>query len=530
MIFAALDIGTNSVRLAVVDLHSDGTWETVASQKEVVRLGEGEFIGGHARLTPAAMHRTVRVLSRFADVAQGYGAEHVVTLATAASREAVNQVDFVEAVRKATSGFLDVRVISGHEEARLIYLGIRSGIDLPRREKALFLDIGGGSSELVVGDNHGYQFLDSLKLGAIRLTNQLLGDHQGPVNSALWTKLQARIKSTLAPSAREIAQRGFTRMYGSSGTIMSLAEIAARRSRPSGDAPPTMRNFELTLDTLAGIVQTLSRMSVDERRKVPGLSPERADIIIGGAAILQTVMETVGAQSIFISDRGLREGIIVDHFVRRDPHRASTIQESVRLRSIHALMRRCGVDEHHALHIQGLALSLFDQTFALGLHELTSARELLDYAAMLHDCGLFISHTNHHLHSYYLIRNSEILGFNDIEIEIMAQIAYYHRKAPPRKRHQQFARFTQKQQDAVKVLSCCLRLAEALDRGHLASVNGTRLEYRGKGKSVTMDVDTATGVDTSLEIWAVEGQAEVFEKAFGVPLEIHRPASAAART
>lgn len=523
MIFAALDIGTNSVRLAVVDLHNDGTWTTVANQKEVVRLGEGEFVGGHARLTSAAMHRTVRVLDRFADVARGYGAEEVVALATAASREAENQDEFVDEIRKATNGFLDVRVISGHEEARLIYLGIRSGIDLPRREKGLFLDIGGGSSELVVGDNHNYQFLDSLKLGAIRLTNQFLDEHPGPVSAGLWAKLQARVRSTLAPAAREIAQRGFARMYGSSGTIMSLAEIAARRARPDGDAPPTMRNFELTLPALASINQSLCRMTVDERRRVPGLTPERADIVIGGAAILQTVMETVGAQSIFISDRGLREGIIVDYFVRQEPHRAA-LQESVRLRSVRALMRRCGVELDHAHHIRGLALSLFDQTFALHLHDLTSSRELLDYAALLHDCGFFVSHTNHHLHSYYLIRHSELLGFNDIEIEIMAQIAYYHRKAPPRKRHENFSHLTEKQQDAVKVLSCCLRLAEALDRGHLASIVGVRLSQPAKGKPVTMDIDTKAGVDTSLEVWAVEGQAEVFKKAFGVPLELHRPA------
>jgi exopolyphosphatase/guanosine-5'-triphosphate,3'-diphosphate pyrophosphatase len=142
---------------------------------------------------------------------------------------------------------------------------------------------------------------------------------------------------------------------------------------------------------------------------------------------------------------------------------------------------------------------------------------------------LFVSHTNHHLHSYYLIRNSELLGFNDIEIEIMAQIAYYHRKGPPRRKHTQFAHLTQKQQGAVKVLSCCLRMAEALDRGHLASIVGTRLAQSAEGQPVAMDVDTLSGVDTSLEIWAAEGQASVFKKAFGVPLEVHRPANAAER-
>ncbi|MDR3708412.1 MAG: Ppx/GppA phosphatase family protein [Capsulimonadaceae bacterium] len=528
MIFGSVDIGTNSVRLAVVDLHPDGTWTTVASQKEVVRLGDGEFVGGHARLTSAAMHRAVRVLSRFADVAKGYGADDVVTLATAASREAENQEEFVEAVNKESGGFLDVRVISGHEEARLIYLGIRSGIDMNRREKALFLDIGGGSSELVIADSRTHHYLDSLKLGAIRLTSEFLSGKAGTISPGVWSKLCAKVRSTLAPASREIASRGFTRMYGSSGTIMSLAEIAARRSRPDGDAPPTMRNYELTLPDLVSINQMLCRMTLEERRKVPGLTPERADIVIGGAAILQTVMETVGAGGILISDRGLREGIVVDYFIRQLPQPVDVAvePESVRVRSVRALARRCKVDEAHSRHIRDLALSLFDQTFAMGLHELTSSRELLDYASYLHDSGFFVSHTNHHQHSYYLIRNSELLGFNDIEIELMAQIAYYHRKSPPRKRHTRFARLTEKQQSAVRVLSCCLRLAEALDRGHLASITGVRLQQKRHGEPVTMVIESHPDVDISLEVWAVEGQAEVFGRAYGVPMEIQRPPTA----
>jgi exopolyphosphatase/guanosine-5'-triphosphate,3'-diphosphate pyrophosphatase len=513
-----------------MDIQPDGTWQTIANHKEVVRLGEGEFVGGHARLTAPAMHRAVRVLSRFAEIAKGYGAEEVVALATAASREAENQEDFVQEVRHATSGFLDVRVISGHEEARLIYLGIRSGIDVPAGENALFLDIGGGSSELVVGDARNYLFLDSLKLGAIRITNMLLENPAEPVSPALWAKLQKQVRSTLAPAAREIALHGFRHMYGSSGTIMSLAEVVARKARPLGDAPPTMRNFELKLADLQALTQQLCRMTAEERRKVPGLTPERAEIIVGGAAILQTIMETVGAMSIFISDRGLREGIVVDYLTREEGGGLTIQDDSVRDRSANALARKCGVDMAHAEHIEKLSLSLFDQTSALGLHDLTSSRELLAYAAILHDCGFFVSHTNHHQHSYYLIRNSELLGFNDIEIEITAQIAYYHRKAAPRKRHVQYAHLNEKQQYAVRVLSCCLRLAEALDRGHLASILDVKLTQRRKGGPVHLTMDTVNDADTSLELWAVEGHTDVFKKAFGVPLEIERPATAVAKS
>jgi len=525
MRLAAYDIGTNSVRLAVVEIREDGSWETLASQKEVVRLGDGEFARGRARLTSEAMNRTTHVLARFSEVATGYGVQSSVALATAACREAENQIEFVDAIREATGGVLDVRVISGHEEARLIYLGIRSGIDLPKGEKALFLDIGGGSSELVVGDSRAYFFLDSMKLGAIRLTNLLLSGRTGTIGNALWAKLQEKVRGTLTPAAREIANIGFARMYGSSGTIMALAEIAARRARIDGSQPPTLRNFELTLTDLQAVTSYLRGLTLDERRKTPGITPERGDIIIGGAAILQTIMETVGANSILISDRGLREGIVVDRVIRTDEIREKLQEESIRLRSVQNLAKKCGIDENHAERVKNFALSLFDQSFQLGLHDLTASRELLDYASTLHDCGFFVSHTAHQQHSYYLIRNSELLGFNDIEIEIMAQTAYYHRKSPPRKKHEQFAHLNDHQQEAVKILSCCLRLAEALDRGHLGNVEKVILNATKDTDDMTLELVTAPGADASLEHSAAMLQSEVFERTFAKTLNVSRTAA-----
>lgn len=509
--------------MAVVDIHDDGTWAVIAPHKEVVRLGEDEFAGPHPKLAPAAMERAVRVLARFAEMATGYKATKVVCLATAAAREAENQDEFVQAVRKATHGLFDVRVISGSEEARLIYLGIRSGVELPAGERALFMDIGGGSTELVIGDSSAYFFLDSLKLGAIRLTTEMLEGRRTPVPTAAWARLQRLVRSAIVPAARAIAREGFTHMYGSSGTIMSLAEIAARAERPGGDPPASMRNYELKLADLQGITQMLCRLSVDERRRVPGLSIDRADIIIGGAAILQTVMETVGAQSILVSDRGLREGIVVDYLLRDPKHVDRADDAGIRLRSIRRLSRRCGVDESHAEHVTRLALELFDETSRLGLHDLTKSRELLYYAGLVHDCGFFVSHTGHHAHSYYLIRNSELLGFNDVEVEIMAQIAFYHRKTAPRRRDERFARLSEPQQQAVRVLSCCMRLAEALDRGHIKRVAGVRLTHEHKGGPVVAHLTIEPGADASLEIWAFESHAGTFKKTFGVSLLVGSP-------
>ncbi len=524
--FAAMDIGTNSVRLAVVEVKPNQTWTTLASQKQVVRLGEGEFdqvpartragkdepeSGGHS-LTEAAIARGALVCARFAEVAHGFGADEIVALATAAVREADNGDEFVKRVRNLAD--LDVRIISGQEEARLIYLGVVTGIDLPAGERALFMDIGGGSTELIVGDSQSHAFLDSLKMGAIRLTAEGVPDPTKPVTPAAWADLQRRVRSLLAPAARSINRAGFSVMYGSSGTAQNLAEIIANAA--ALPVPTSFRNYELSLADVQATTKRLCAMTLEQRRRVPGINPERADIIIGGSAILQTVMETVGADAIRISDRGLREGIIVDRLRRDAP--VPEEGDSARRRSIRQLMAATGVDEAHSAHIVHLSLSLFDQWKTLGLHDYGPARELLEYAALLHDAGFFVSHTDHQQHSYYLIRHSELLGFNDREIEIMASLALYHRKGGPRRKHAHYARLDPEAQRAIRVLSCALRLAEALDRSHLMLVRDIACEKLTGPSRVRMTL--LANADAQLEVWAAEGQAPNFEKTFDLPLEV----------
>ena len=525
--FAALDIGTNSIRLAVVEPKDNLTWNVLSSQKQVVRLGDGEFTrvprapgaGGDIKhaLTGDAIDRAALVCARFAEVARGFGATEIVALATAAVREAENREDFVERVRELAD--LDVRVISGQEEARLIYHGVVSGINLKPGQRALFMDIGGGSTELIVGDSVNHYFLDSLKLGAIRLTAEVLGDVSKPVTPAQWNLLQTYVRSALAPAARSIAAVGFNLMYGSSGTAQNLAEIVAN-AKPQ-PAPTSFRNYSLDLADIQAATRRLCAMNIEQRRRVPGINPERADIIIGGSAILQTVMETVNASTIHISDRGLREGIVVDRLLRRSVGDADTTAIAAmgaRRRSIYQLMKATGVDDTHARHIVRLSLSLFDQWKKLGLHDYDSSRELLEYAALLHDCGFFISHTDHQQHSYYIIRHSELLGFNDGEVEIMACLALYHRKALPRPKHEVFARLDNKTRRVVRVLSCALRIAEALDRGHLSSIRDVIFEKPAKSSGIVMTLETAG--EAQLELWAAQVQAAAFEKTFGLPLEV----------
>ncbi len=550
-ILAAMDIGTNSVRLAVVQVGPNHTWTTLANQKQVVRLGEGEFEAegkkrkkgdedAHAsRLTEAAIARGALVCARFAEVARGFGADEIIALATAAVREAGNGSEFVERVHDLAD--LDVRVISGQEEARLIYLGVSSGVDIPQGQRALFMDIGGGSTELIVGSGQEHVFLDSLRSGAIRLTAQFVPDPKKPIPPAVWAQMQKQVRSMLAPAARAIAKAGFSAMYGSSGTAQNIAEIAAHIGPAA--FPTSFRNYALTLEGAQNVMRRLCALPIEQRRRVPGINPERADIIIGGGCILQTVMETVGATSLRISDRGLREGILIDRLRRDDvpaqrpaeafpfpalgKKKASAFQQpdttegeasSARLRSIRQLMEATHVDEPHSAHIVRLSLSLFDQWKTLGLHVYGRARELLEYAALLHDAGFFVSHTDHQQHSYYLIRHSELLGFNDREVEIIASVALYHRKALPRKKHARFAGLDGKTQRLIQVLSCALRLAEALDRSHLMLVQSVACETQGNPSRLTLTLHATA--DAQLEVWAAEAQAPAFEKTFGLPLEV----------
>ncbi|MGO8672544.1 MAG: HD domain-containing protein [Capsulimonadaceae bacterium] len=528
-VFAAMDIGTNSVRLAVVEVRTGFTWNVLTLQKEVVRLGEGEFARGgdsallerrgHAghHLTEAAIARGALVCARFAEAARGFGAGRIIALATAAVREAHNQDEFLQRVRDLAD--LDVRVVSGQEEARLIYLGVSSGVNLPPGKKALFIDIGGGSTEVIVGDSATHYFLDSIKLGAIRLTAERIPDPSKPVTPALWAALQRYVRSSMAPAVRAINAAGCSIVYGSSGTAHNLAEIVAHAG--AAPVPTSYRNHTLSLTDIQMATRRLCTMNIEQRRRVPGINPERADIIIAGAVILQTALESVGATEIHISDRGLREGIVIDYLVQRAGDAAigrPLDNLGARQRSINHLMHATGVDEGHARHVVHLALSLFDQWRLLGLHDYERARELLEYAGLLHDCGFFVSHTDHQQHSYYLIRHSELLGFNDREVEIIANLALYHRKALPRPKHPSFARLDAKTRRVVRVLGCALRLAESMDRSHLMLVRNVRCICATKPDRIVMIMESAT--DAQLEQWAVEAQAPAFLKTFDLPLEV----------
>jgi exopolyphosphatase/guanosine-5'-triphosphate,3'-diphosphate pyrophosphatase len=506
-----IDIGTNSVRLLVVRLNPNHSYTILTRQKQQVRLGEGEFEDDEIKAE--ATERLVVVCRRFTDLARTFSTEEFVAVATSAMREAINQSEILHRLRQ--EAHLDVRVISGQEEARLIYLGVASGIHIEDRQ-AFFIDIGGGSTEIAIGGDRTYQYLESYRLGAIRLANLYFpSSSTGPVSADQYKRVQHHIRDTIIHSVKKIRVMKPVMAIGSSGTIMNLAEIAQRTihgNESSGDPV-------LSAKDLQKVIGLLCSLPLDQRRKVPGINPERADIIIAGAAILDTFMKELEFDAITTTGRGLQDGILVDYLSRIDAFPLLG-ELSPRQRSVLQLGRSCGINEVHARTVTSLVLELFDSAKEQGLHNFgDNERELLEYATFLHDIGSFISYSNHHAHSYYIIKNSELLGFDQKEIIFMANIARFHRKKAPRKKDPEVMELESRERDILRVLTTFIRLSESLDRSHTALIQHVKFTRADK-ELVTLEV-IARG-ECQLEIWGVEAEKKAFEKIFGKQLIIER--------
>jgi exopolyphosphatase/guanosine-5'-triphosphate,3'-diphosphate pyrophosphatase len=514
---AAVDIGTNSVHLVVAQPIGTGRFEILDREKESVRLGSGS--GDMKTLAPDAIERGVDALTRFAHIAQRFGAP-IRAVATSAVREAENRADFLDRVESETG--IEIEVISGVEEARLIHLGVLQAVPVLDR-RVLVIDIGGGSTEFVVGE--GGEVLDalSLKLGHIRLTERFFGDE--PVRKRQVTECRQYVRAYLAQVSRAVDRHGFEVAVGSSGTVVNLAEMVRAAS---GDAPlKTVNNFRFTDGELSAVVDSLfAARTAARRRAVPGLDPDRADVILGGSLILAEAFDVLAIPEMRVSDYALREGVLLDALARRERHSPGGDDQlgDLRRRSVEHLAAIAPGERAHAEHATRLALSLFDATTEL--HGLGQAyEELLEAAGRLANVGLFISHSGHHQHSYYIIRNSDLLvGFTDHEIEIIALVARYHRKSTPKARHPEFARLSEADQHAVRVLAGFLRIAIALDRGRQGIVKEVRVRTArprsGPGKLV-IQVD-AGDEDPSLELYTADQRKGLLEEAIGVEIRLVR--------
>ena len=513
-LLAAIDIGTNSIHMAIVRVHPElPSFSIVTREKEIVRLGDRDCATGN--LKPEIIDRSVAALRRCQSIAQSLKVDEIIAVATSATREAPNGREFIRRVQDELG--LEVSIISGQEEARQIYLGVLSGMELARQPHAI-IDIGGGSTELILGDGQEARSLSSTKIGAVRLTQEFITTD--PIDDREFAVLQAYIHGMIERPVENILAHVSAdetlRLVGTSGTVSSIATLIAQEE--TGQEPMTLNGFQFSRDALAQWVDRLRRADYHQRIALPGMQERRAEILLAGAMVLLTVAQKLNIETIIVCERALREGMIVDWMLKRglieDKLR---YQSSVSERSVLKLAKKFAVDLDYGDRVAQFALQLFEQTQGI-LHDATERdRQLFWVAAILHTCGLYVSHSSHHKHSYYLIRHGELLGYTEIEIETIANLARYHRKSAPKKKHKEYADLPSRQRQVIRQLSPLLRLAIALDRRQIGAIVSLRCECR-QGQLQLYLKPRDLNDPCELERWSIDQKKALFEQEYGVQL------------
>jgi exopolyphosphatase/guanosine-5'-triphosphate,3'-diphosphate pyrophosphatase len=506
MLLGAIDVGTNSIHLIVVELDPRfGTSRTILKAREMVRLGGGDALA-RGYLGKKAMQRGIAAIEKFAQAARDAGASDVRAVATSAVRESSNGQEFVAAVR-AGSG-VAIEVLDDVEEARLIHLGVSRSFPLGGKVACIF-DIGGGSTEFIVGDADRPYFLHSVRLGSLRLYDEFLRDDD--VANAGLRALGKHVRGILGPVASQLSEYRFDTLIGTSGTVLGLAALdAAASGLPSQRA----HGYVLRLDRLRTLQKTLVALSPAERRKLPGMNPRRSDIIVAGNAVVIAILESLGRKEFVVSERALREGIVVDYLERNIAvARKLGDERTRRFDAAHDLARRFGQLEAHQNNVAALSLALFDGLSSL--HRLESAdRDALFAAALVHDVGRAIAASAHHKHGAYIVRNAGLAGWRDDEIALIAALVRYHRKSLPKMTHLEYATATPLERERIAKLAALLRVADGLDRRRLGVVSGLAVTHDAR---VRIRVDASQ--DVSPELGAAAYKSDLFERTFGLSID-----------
>ncbi|MGD1908249.1 MAG: HD domain-containing protein [Leptolyngbyaceae cyanobacterium] len=514
-IIAAIDVGTNSIHMVVGKIQPQlPAFTIIDREKETVRLGN--FSAQTGGLAEEAMARAIKSLKRCRAIAESFRAEEILAVATSATREAANGNAFLERVEQEVG--LSLNLISGTEEARRIYLGVLSGMEFHRRPHAI-IDIGGGSTELILGTGEPHRFLSSTKVGAVRLTGQLVTTN--PISDSEFTYLSAYVRGRIEPAVedlkRHLQPEEQLRLVGTSGTIECLAALVAHERL--GFVPDPLNGFQMSLSELQDWVERLRHMTYTERLALPEMSARRAEIIVAGAVILQNAMEMLGVETLTVCERALREGVVVDWMITRGLiENRMQFQSSVRERNVLNTAQKYRVSGEHSDRVAQYAVELFDATQG-HLHQWGNAeRQLLWTAAILHNCGHFISHSSHHKHSYYLIRNGELLGYTEVEIEVIANIARYHRKSLPKKKHENYRNLpTKYHRQVVSHLSALLRVAVALDRRGVGAIAQIYYDFDETNRVLSLRLKPAlTHDDCASELWNLEDKKQWLEELFEI--------------
>jgi exopolyphosphatase / guanosine-5'-triphosphate,3'-diphosphate pyrophosphatase len=496
---AAIDIGSNSVHMVVAQVDADGGVTTLWRMKEMVGLGRISFPS--RRLTKDAMDRALMALGRFKQAAQQRQAEKVIAVATSAIREAENGGDFIERAKRELG--LYVRVVSARDEARLIYLAVRHSCNL-KDQPHLIVDIGGGSVEFIVGDERKAAMLESRKLGAARMSAKYV--HSDPISDDDKKALLRHYEKELAPLVATIENHKPVKVIGTSGTLENIAAMCGTPHESNGDAPGGL----IERGPLEKLVDELLKSRTKDRAKMRGLDDQRKDQIVAGALLVRELFDRLKLKRLHLCGSALREGILLDYLARHTPDLA--IRSEVpdpRRRSVIDLARRCDWHKTHSEQVASLTMKLFDELRPLhGFGALE--RELIEYAALLHDIGWHIGRKGHHKHSMYLILHGDLKPFSDEEIAVMAHIARYHRKSPPKRSHESYMALSPRARKIVDVGAALLRLADGLDRSHSQVILGLRCRIGDDEVKCTL----AAKSDAELEVWGARRKRECFTKTF----------------
>ncbi len=495
---AAIDIGSNSIRCIIAEASKEGKFKIMDDEKATVRLGEKLAMTGV--ISEEASSRALEAIRRFQKLVTGLNVEAVEAVATSAVRTAKNGPALVATLSKELGH--EIKVISGEEEAELTAASALANFDMYGKRYAM-IDIGGGSVEIVTAyGNHVEQFY-SLDLGAVVMTDRFI--KSDPIDEEELRKLQRHIRESLKRTftGKRIA---VDTLIGSGGTLTALGCMAMQMRKENY---VSIHGSEVLRAEVVHLLAMLTHKDLKGRRTIPGLNQDRADIIVAGMVLIDELMRYFDANRVLVNERGIREGLLIRAMKRLGFAAGSGSPPNWR-DSVKEFAISCHVDEQHAAHVAGMALTIFDALkVPFGLN--ASDRKLLESAAILHDSGYFISYSSHHKHSYHLIRHAELFSFSPRDRELIAQIARYHRKSLPKRKHDAFQGLKEKDQQTVSRLGGILRLADGLDRRRNSLVQAVSCQFGDTAVTIRL-----TSVeDVSVEIFGANAKKDLFEKAFG---------------
>ncbi len=504
---AAIDLGTNSFHAVIVDIYPDGSFYTIDKLKEMVLLAEKGF---NNKLSSHAMKRAVDALKKIKTLSEHQGAEQILAFATSAIREAENGGELIQRVIDEVG--IKITAIPGRVEAELIGMAVQHGVQLSDKP-ALIMDIGGGSVEYILANKKSLLYLSSKKLGVARMTSQFV--HHDPITPSEILKLQDHYRDQLVDVAQAFATHRAVKLIGSSGTMENIALMISHRLKSSPSL--SLNELKFTAKQFFEFYDDVIGMDHKQRSKIEGLDEKRIDLLPAGLVLVQYVLKTFGIKDVKISAQALREGIIL-RYIKQELKDLKEIDfvEDPRRKSVMELVHKCDWHELHSRHVSKLSMQIFD-FLREDLSLTDNDRELLEYAAYMHDIGYYISHRKHHKHALYIIRNADLRGFSENEIEIMANVARYHRRSTPKQRHPTYKQLDKNTRSKVQKLSAILRIADGLDRSHYQNVRSMELES-GKD-AITIRVNTEA--DPQLEIWGALRKNALFEEVTGKKLIIN---------